>query len=55
MRDQFGAGYAESWARDVVLAELEGRTVDEALAEGRDAKSVWRAVCDSLDLPKSRR
>ncbi|MGH8867788.1 MAG: DUF3046 domain-containing protein [Actinomycetes bacterium] len=55
MREQFGPGYAESWARDMVLAELGGRTVNEALAQGEDAKTVWRGVCASLGLPASRR
>ena len=39
-----GPSYADSYARDQVLATLGGRTVHQALAEGDDAKSVWRAV-----------
>jgi D-alanyl-lipoteichoic acid acyltransferase DltB (MBOAT superfamily) len=45
MNAHFGETYAESWARDYVLAPLGGRTVVQALAEGESAKSVWRAVC----------
>ena len=45
MREHFGETYAESWARDYVLAPLGGRTVVQALADGESAKSVWRAVC----------
>ncbi|GAA3596802.1 hypothetical protein GCM10022419_095040 [Nonomuraea rosea] len=45
MKAHFGETYAESWARDYVLAPLGGRTVVQALAEGESAKSVWRAVC----------
>lgn len=45
MREHFGDPYAESWARDYVLAPLGGRTVTQALADGESAKSVWRAVC----------
>ena len=55
MRNHFGAGYAESVAHDHVLAALDGRTVDEALAGGVDAKTVWRAVCDEFDVPRARR
>ncbi len=51
MRAHFGP-QAEPWARDQVLGELGGRTVDQALAEGEDAKAVWRAVCVSADVPK---
>lgn len=55
MREQFGTGYAESVARDHVLGKLGGRTVDQALAAGTDAKAVWRAVCEEFDVPPVRR
>ncbi len=45
MEQHFGATYARSWAHDYVLEELEGRTVDQALAAGVPTKTVWRAVC----------
>lgn len=44
-------GYARSWAHDQVLAELGGRTVEQALAQGEDALAVWRAVHTNLELP----
>jgi hypothetical protein len=52
MRAQFGEAYAESVAKDHVLASLGGRTVDQALAEGEDAKTVWRAVCEDFRVPE---
>ena len=52
MRAQFGDAYAESVAKDYVIAGLGDRTVDQALAEGEDAKVVWRAVCDAFRLPE---
>lgn len=55
MRAQFGDSYAESVARDQVLPTLGSRTVQQALAEGTDAKAVWRAVCDAFEVPESRR
>jgi Protein of unknown function (DUF3046) len=55
MRAQFGAGYAESVARDHVLGQLSGRTVEQALAAGVEAKAVWRAVCEEFDVPRIRR
>lgn len=55
MAEQLGPGYAESWARYTVLAELGGRTVDEALEQGEPAKDVWRAVHRHLGLPASAR
>ncbi|MCG5211836.1 DUF3046 domain-containing protein [Streptosporangium sp. KLBMP 9127] len=50
MNLHFGAGYAESWAHDYVLAELGGRTVTQALGDGVAAKTVWRAVCGATDV-----
>jgi hypothetical protein len=35
-----------------VLAGLGGRTVDQALAEGVDPKTVWRAVCEAFEVPE---
>ncbi len=51
----FGEAYARSWAADVVVSELDGRTVDEALAAGVPAKDVWRAVCRTVEVPRSLR
>ena len=52
MRAQFGETYAESVAKDQVLADLGDRTVNQALADGVDAKTVWRAVCEAFDVPQ---
>ena len=52
MRAQFGESYAQSVAKDYVLAGLGGRTVEQALAGGEDAKTVWRAVCEAFDVPE---
>ena len=52
MREQFGDAYATSVAKDHVLAALGERTVDQALADGVDAKTVWRAVCQEFDVPQ---
>lgn len=55
MREQFGGVYAESLAKDYVLSNLGGRTVNKALADGEDAKVVWRAVCETFNVPESLR
>jgi hypothetical protein len=52
MNEQFGENYAESVAKDYVLAELGGRTVDQALADGESAKTIWAAVCATFDVPQ---
>ncbi len=55
MRTQFGDAYAQSVAKDFVFDKLGGRTVDRALADGVDAKIVWRAVCDTFKVPENLR
>lgn len=55
MRAQFGDTYAESVAKDHVLSALGERTVNKALADGEDAKVVWRAVCETFNVPESLR
>jgi len=52
MREQFGEVYAESVAKDQVLGAHGGRTVNQALADGEDAKTVWRAVVETFDVPE---
>ena len=55
MRTQFGDAYAQSVAKDFVFDTLGGRTVERALADGVDAKIVWRAVCDTFKVPENLR
>ncbi len=55
MRAQFGDVYAQSVAKDFVFGELGGRTVERALADGVDAKVVWRAVCTTFKVPENLR
>ncbi|THV38563.1 DUF3046 domain-containing protein [Glycomyces buryatensis] len=45
MTETFGAGYARSVASDHSISMLEGRTIDQALSDGENAKTVWMAVC----------
>lgn len=52
MEAQFGEAYARSVAKDYVIAGLDGRTVEQALADGEDVKVVWRAVCAAFSLPE---
>ncbi len=48
-------GYARVWADQVVLAELGGRTVSEALRAGVPCKRVWRVAWAHLELPATLR
>lgn len=55
MRGQFGDAYAASVAKDYVLGGLGGRTVDQALADGTEPKTIWRAVCEAFEIPEESR
>ena len=55
MRGQFGDTYAASVAKDYVLTDLGGRTVDQALAAGVEPKEIWRAVCQAFEIPEEAR
>lgn len=50
-----GRSTAESWATDFVITDLDGRTVRQALADGENPVTVWRAVHAALDLPAAQR
>ncbi|OIK04305.1 DUF3046 domain-containing protein [Streptomyces monashensis] len=54
MAEHFGPGYADTFARDHVMSELGGRTVNEALDAGWAAKDVWRVVCAVMNVPGER-
>lgn len=51
MEHALGPAYARSWASMFVMAELGGRTAQEALDAGVPTKEVWRAVWAALELP----
>ena len=50
-----GETYARSWAHDVVLPELDGLTVEQALRTERSVRDVWRQVATALELPERER
>jgi hypothetical protein len=47
LEEAFGSAYARSLAADHAFADLGGRTIDEAIAQGEEAATVWRAVVAS--------
>lgn len=55
MDQALGAAYARSWASLYVIADLDGRTAEQALAAGVPPKEVWRAVWAALELPARER
>ena len=55
LRELFGIAYADSFARDHVMSELDGRTVNEALRDGVAAKDVWLAVAANQEIPAGER
>jgi len=55
MEHALGSSYARTWSREHVIAELGGRTVEQALDAGESPKRVWQAVWGTLGLPASER
>ncbi|MCL2735525.1 MAG: DUF3046 domain-containing protein [Propionibacteriaceae bacterium] len=55
MEEVLGAGYARAWADLVVMSDIGGRTVSEAIAAGVSFKTIWRAVWAQLELSESLR
>ncbi len=55
MDEALGSAYARTWSREHVIADLGGRTVDQALEAGEAPKAVWLAVWGNLGLPASQR
>ncbi|MFM6939703.1 MAG: DUF3046 domain-containing protein [Rhodoluna sp.] len=54
MNDEFGQGYAEVVAKDLVLTDHGDRSGEQLLAIGEDPKVVWLAICRASGVPKSR-
>ena len=44
LNQHFGEDWAPSYSKDMVLAELGGLTIDQALAMGMEPADIWRAV-----------
>ena len=40
----FGAGYVRSVAADQSFGDLNDRTINQAIADGIDTTTIWRAV-----------
>lgn len=55
MRDALGDAYYATWAEQFVMAELDGRTAQQALDDGVAPKQVWRAVWAARGLPENLR
>lgn len=51
MEEHLGASYAQVWADQFVMSELDGRTARQALDAGVSPVQVWRAVWAALGLP----
>jgi hypothetical protein len=55
MEAEFGERYAHTLARELVMSNLGERTAQQALSGDEDARTVWFAVCDAMDVPAERR
>lgn len=50
--EEFGVMRADSLLVDHVLTELGGKTAAQAIEDGVEPRSVWRALCKDLDVPR---
>jgi len=55
VEEEFGAGQGRALVRDHVVTGLAHRTAEQALEAGEDARTVWFALCDDLQVPSERR
>lgn len=53
MDAHFGSAYVSSVAQDHVMSALGGRTVLQAIDDGIETKKIWKAVCETFDVPYS--
>jgi hypothetical protein len=44
LEQSFGSAYAHSMAADHSFTELGGRTINEAITNGVETATIWRAV-----------
>lgn len=51
----FGPTLAATYRRETVLASLDNRTVDQALADGEDTRRAWFALCEEMGVPERMR
>ncbi|MBU9764653.1 DUF3046 domain-containing protein [Mycobacterium sp. TNTM28] len=49
---QFGSMRGRSLLVDHILGELGGRTAAQAIEDGVEPRSVWRALCADFDVPR---
>lgn len=55
MDDEFGEMRAATISADHVFTALGGVTVDGAIDQGIDPRTIWQAVCEEFDVPEARR
>lgn len=52
--DVFGP-IGRTLTKDQVLGALGDRTSEQALDAGEDPRTVWRALCEAMEVPESER
>ncbi|MFM9376253.1 DUF3046 domain-containing protein [Gordonia sp. VNK21] len=55
MYTEFGPRTADAMLVDHAILELGGRTGAQAIDDGVDPKTVWRALCADFQVPPERR
>jgi hypothetical protein len=47
LEQTFGAAYARSISADHIFSRLGDRTIDQAIAQGVETATIWRAVVEA--------
>ncbi|WP_418969894.1 DUF3046 domain-containing protein [Alloscardovia omnicolens] len=55
LEEVFGRVYGRSLAQDQALDALNNMTVEQALHEGIEPRTVWNVLCNQMDIPDSQR
>ena len=50
--EQFGPVRGASLLVDHVLSDMGGRTAAQAVEDGVEPRTVWRALCADFDVPR---
>ena len=54
MEHEFGPRYSRVLADTLALSQLESMNANQALEHGVPPRDVWRAVCQTQDVPPER-
>ena len=55
VEEVLGPQVGRALVQDLALDALGDRTAAQAIDAGEDLRTVWRALCDAMEVPEARR